>query len=71
MLPFCKICDILSFIGNENKQMWFASPKEVRRMIENTLIATIYILFYSLILVTVITIALIIALTVILCKSDQ
>jgi len=41
------------------------------RMIENTLIAIIYILFYSLILVTVIAIALIIALTIILCKSDQ
>ena len=57
-------------IGNENKQMWFASNKEVRRMVEiQTLIATIYILYYSLIGVTIIAIALIIALAIILSKS--
>ena len=57
-------------IGNENKQMWFASYKEVRRMVEiQALIATIYILYYSLIGVTIITFALIIALVVIISKQ--
>ena len=61
----------MSNIGNENKQMWFASNKEVRRMIDiQALIATIYILYYSLIGVTIIAIALIIALAVILSKSE-
>lgn len=51
--------------------MWFASDKEVRRMIEiQSLIATIYILYYSLIGVTIIAIALIIALAIILSKSE-
>lgn len=51
--------------------MWFASNKEVRLMVEiQTLIATIYILYYSLIGVTIIAIALIIALAVILSKSE-
>jgi ABC-type dipeptide/oligopeptide/nickel transport system permease component len=50
--------------------MWFASHKEVRRMIEQALIATIYILFYSLVGVTIIAIALIIALAIILSKSE-
>jgi len=50
--------------------MWFASNKEVRRMIDiQALIATIYILYYSLIGVTIIAIALIIALAIILSKS--
>ena len=63
---YCKIV----IIGNENKQMWFASNKEVRRMIEiQTLIATIYILYYSLIGVTIIAFALIIALVVIISKQ--
>ena len=57
-------------IGNDNKQMWFASNKEVRLMIETIyLITTIYILFYALIGVTIVAIALIIALAVILSKS--
>ena len=57
-------------IGNERKQMWFASYKEVRRMVEiQTLIATIYILYYSLIGVTIIAFALIIALVVIISKQ--
>ena len=57
-------------IGNENKQMWFASYKEVRRMVEiQALIATIYILYYSLIGVTIITFDLIIALVVIISKQ--
>lgn len=61
----------MSAIGNENKQMWFASNKEVRLMVEiQTLTATIYILYYSLIGVTIIAIALIIALVVILSKSE-
>ena len=51
--------------------MWFASNKEVRLMVEiQTLIATIYILYYSLIGVTIIAIALIIVLAVILSKSE-
>ena len=60
----------MSNIGNENKQMWFASNKEVRRMVEiQSLIATIYILYYSLIGVTIITFALIITLVVIISKQ--
>lgn len=51
--------------------MWFASNKEVRRMIEiQALIATIYILFYALAGITIIAIALIIALAIILSKSE-
>ena len=57
-------------IGNENKQMWFASYKEVRRMVGiQALIATTYILYFSLIGVTIITFALIIALVVIISKQ--
>ena len=57
-------------IGNEKKQMWFASYKEVRRMVEiQALIATTYILYFSLIGVTIITFALIIALVVIISKQ--
>ncbi len=61
---------IVLFVGNENKQMWFASNKEVRRMIEiQSLITTIYILYFALIGVTIITFALIIALVVIISKQ--
>lgn len=50
--------------------MWFAFDKEVRRMIEtNYLIAIIYILYYGLLGMTIIAIALVIALVVILGKS--
>ena len=64
-----KYCIVLC-IGNENKQMWFASPKELRRMIEiQMLITTIYILYYFLIEVTIITFALIIALVAIISKQ--
>jgi len=57
-------------VGNENKQMWFASIKEVRLMIEmQLLIKTIFILYYSLIGVTIIAFALIIALVIIISKS--
>ena len=57
-------------IGNENKQMWFGSIKEVRLMIEmQLLIKTIFILYYSLIGVTIIAFALIIALVIIISKS--
>lgn len=57
-------------IGNENKQMWFASIKEVRLMIEmQLLIKTIFILYYSLIGVTIIAFALIIASVIIISKS--
>ena len=62
---------IVPIIENENKQMWFASSiKEVRRMVElQNLIATIYILYYSLIGISIITFALIIALVVIISKQ--
>ena len=63
------ICCIVSIIENENKQMWFASNEEVRRMIEQNLLAIIYILFYSLIGITIITFALIIALVMIISKQ--
>jgi len=33
-LLFANICYKLGIVGNENKQMWFASNKEVRLMIE-------------------------------------
>ena len=56
-------------IGNENKQMWFASYKEVRLMIETALLKIIYILFYALLGMTIIAIALFIAIAVILSKS--
>jgi len=51
--------------------MWLPPTKEeVRRMIEESLIYMIYILFYSLIGVTIIAIALIIALVIVLSKSE-
>lgn len=50
--------------------MWFASNKEVRRMIEiEALILTIKLLFTGLISVTIIAFALIIALVVIISKQ--
>ena len=50
--------------------MWFASIKEVRLMIDSEyLITTIYILFFGLLGVTIIAIALIIALAIIMSKS--
>lgn len=61
---------ILTDIGNENKQMWFASNKEVRLMIETEyLISIIHLLYYALLGTTIIAIALIIALAIILSKS--
>jgi hypothetical protein len=64
----------MSNIGNENKQMWFASNKEVRLMIETeyliAIIYILYILYYALLGITIIAIALIIALAVILSKSE-
>ena len=70
-LYFYKYCYILVFIGNENKQMWFASNKEVRLMIEiGYLISIIYLLYYALLGTTIIAIALIIALAIILSKSE-
>lgn len=51
--------------------MWFASNKEVRLMIDtNYLIAVIYILYYGLLGMTIIAIALIIALAIIMSKSE-
>lgn len=61
---------ILTNIGNENKQMWFASFKEVRRMIDTKyFIIIIYILFYALIGMTIIALSSIITLIAILHKS--
>lgn len=57
-------------IGNENKQMWFASNKEVRRMVEiELLILIIKLLFTGLVSVTIIAFALIIAIVVIISKQ--
>ena len=65
-----KIYYIVLNIGNENKQMWFASNKEVRRMIEvQALLLIIKLLFAGLVSVTIITFALIIALVVIISKQ--
>ena len=61
----------MSNIGNENKQMWFVSNKEVRLMIETEyIISIIYLLYYGLLGMTIIAIALIIALAIILSKSE-
>ena len=46
-----------------------ASYKEVRLMIETILLNTIYILFYALIEITIIAIALIITIVIVLGKS--
>ena len=65
-----KIYYIVLNIGNENKQMWFASNKEVRRMIEvQALLLIIKLLFAGLVSVTIIAFALIIALVVIISKQ--
>ena len=57
-------------IGNENKQMWFASNKEVRRMVEiKALLLMIKLLLAGLVSVTNITFALVIALVVIISKQ--
>ena len=51
--------------------MWFASNKEVRLMIETEyLISIIYLLYYGLFGMIIIAIALIIALAIILSKSE-
>ena len=50
--------------------MLFASNKEVRRMVELTLLNIIYILFFSLVITTIIAFALIIALAIIISKSE-
>lgn len=60
---------IVPIIENENKQMWFASYKEVRRMVEIEILHIIIkLLFAGLVSVTIITFALIIALVVIISK---
>ena len=56
-------------VENENKQMWFASNKGVRRMIEMALLETIYILFVGLFGMTIITFALVIAIALIISKQ--
>ena len=57
-------------IENENKQMWFTSNKEVRRMVEiKTLLLIIKLLFAGLVSVTIIAFALVIALVVIISKQ--
>ena len=57
-------------IGNENKQMWFASNKEVRRMVEiEALLLIIKLLFAGLVSVTIIAFALVIAIVVIISKQ--
>ena len=57
-------------IGNENKQMWFASNKEVRHMVEiEALLLIIKLLFAGVVSVTIIAFALVIALVVIIGKQ--
>ena len=57
-------------IGNENKQMWFASNKEVRRMVEvEALLLIIKLLFAGLVSVTIIASALVIALVIIISRQ--
>ena len=69
-LFFIKKCCIVFNIGNENKQMWFASNKEVRRMIEiQALLVILQLFFAGLVSVTIIAFALIIALVVIISKQ--
>ena len=69
-LFFIKKCCIVLNIGNENKQMWFASNKEVRRMIEiQALLVILQLFFAGLVSVTIIAFALIIALVVIISKQ--
>ena len=68
-LKYVKIYCIVDVVGNENKQMWFASNKEVRRMIEQALLLIIKLLFAGLVSVTIIAFALIIALVVIISKQ--
>ena len=66
----CFLFKMLYSEKHENKQMWFASNKEVKHMAEiQTLIAIIYILYYSLIGVTIIALTSIITLVILLCKS--
>ena len=68
MLTFVCLYDKVSFIGNENKQMWFASltfvtyvtGKEVVHMIESILFQIIYLLLFGLIAETICVFALII-----------
>ena len=65
-----KIYCIVNKVGNENKQMWFASNEEVRRMIEiQTVLLIIKLLFAGLVSVTIIAFALVIALVVIISKQ--
>ena len=65
----CK-CYIVPIIENENKQMWFASYKEVRRMVEIEILHIIIkLLFAGFVSVTIITFALIMALVVIISKQ--
>ena len=63
---------ILINIGNENKQMWFASKKEVRLMIDTGyLIVIIYILYRGLIGMTIIALSSIVAFVILLIKSKN
>ena len=66
---FTHKCCIVVNIGNEINGCGLPPIKEVRRMIETTLLNIIYILFYSLIGITIIAFALIIAIVVILRKQ--
>lgn len=69
-LVFYKKCCIVLNIGNENKQMWFASNREVRRMIEiQALLVILQLFFVGLVALTIIAFALIIALVVIISKQ--
>ena len=75
-LLFSQTCDIFKNIGNEFEQSVLPptyTVLSVRKwggfMVESYLINTIYLLFYGLVGVTTINIALIIAITVLLSKQ--
>ena len=57
-------------LGMKTSPYMFASNKEVRRMVELTLLNIIYILFFSRVITTIIAFALIIALAIIISKSE-
>ena len=76
LLLFSQICDIFKIIGNKFRQSVLPptyTVLSVRKrggfMVETYLINTIYLLFYGLVGVTTINIALIIAITVLLSKQ--
>lgn len=59
-------------IGFEIKQMWFASDKEVRLMVEvQSLLLIIYILFYALIATTIMALSSLITIALLIFKKSK